>query len=316
MRYNIVLVGAGQLGSRYLQGLAKFSEPLSIFVIDVNRKSLEIARFRWLEGINDSKLHVLNFKEDMLNLPKKIDLAIISTSSSVREKVISNLILETSVNYWLLEKVLAQNTNSLFGIEKLVGRKAWVNTPFRTLEWFKEIKKNSSKGVMHLKVNGSNWGIGCNTIHFLDFISWWTDESISHFDNSKLDEKWHPAKREGFWEINGCLVVYFSNGSTGTFYSDNENNSPFELRIQTISENWIIGWDTGVAKRDDGLEINGRVLFQSEMTPDLVKEILETGQCELPTLETSIKQHKPFLESLLEHWNISNSINSTLLPIT
>ena len=111
--------------------------------------------------------------------------------------------------------------------------------------------------------------------HFLDFISWWTDESISHFDNSNLDEKWHLAKREGFWEINGCLVVYFSNGSTGTFYSDNENNSPFELRIQTISENWIIGWDTGVAKRDDGLEINGRVLFQSEMTSDLVKEILE-----------------------------------------
>ena len=40
MRYKILLVGAGNVGSRYLQGLAKCKNNLDIFVIDVNNKSI------------------------------------------------------------------------------------------------------------------------------------------------------------------------------------------------------------------------------------------------------------------------------------
>lgn len=315
MKYNIVIVGAGQLGSRYLQGLAKYTEPLSIQVIDIDRGSLDTAQSRWLEVAGGSPLHTVNFQADMGTLPANTDLAIISTSSFVREKVVAALITKTSVKNWILEKVLAQHTASLDNLGKLVGTNAWVNTYFRTLEWFKEIKKHSGNGPMHLEVTGGNWGIGCNTIHCIDFISWWTGESITRFDHSKLNKDWYPAKRNGYWEINGCLQASFSNGSTGTFISD-DSDAPFELMIKTDSEEWQIGWTTGIAKRNDGFEIPGRVLFQSEMTPGLVKNILETGQCELPSLAVSVEQHRPFLDSLLDHWNTNKTEKATSVPIT
>ena len=40
---RILLVGAGQLGSRYLQGLAAFPKPLDIYVMDVSLSSLKQA---------------------------------------------------------------------------------------------------------------------------------------------------------------------------------------------------------------------------------------------------------------------------------
>lgn len=315
MKFNIVMVGAGQLGSRYLQGLAKYSEPLSIYVIDVDRVSLDTAQSRWLEAAEGSQLHSVNFQADMGGLPAITDLAIISTSSYVREKVVAALVTKTSVQNWILEKVLAQNTGSLHNIEKLVGNNAWVNTFFRTLEWFQEIKKNTSEGKIYLEVTGGNWGIGCNTIHFIDFISWWTGETVTGFDHSDLDKEWYPAKRNGYWEINGCLRANFSQGSTTAFISD-DSEAPFEIKIKTDNEEWLIEWDKGIATRNDGFVLPGKVLYQSEMTPGLAASILLGKGCELPSLSASVQQHQPFIESLLAHWNNTHAEKVTAVPIT
>ena len=41
MSNNLLIAGAGQLGSRYLQGLALFDKPLNIWVYDISEASLE-----------------------------------------------------------------------------------------------------------------------------------------------------------------------------------------------------------------------------------------------------------------------------------
>ena len=315
MKYNIVLVGAGQLGSRYLQGLSKFSEALSIFVIDVNQSSLDNAKLRWQEALIEPSFHSIKFQDSMENLPEKTDIAIISTSSNVRELVVKNLQAVTSVTNWILEKVLTQKITALNSLDFLLGQTAWVNTYFRTLPWFKEIKNNTSKSPIHVEVTGGNWGIACNTIHFIDFIHWWTGENILSFDHSGLENKWQKAKRIGFWEINGCLAVNFSNGSTATLKSD-DSNAPFLIKIKSDKEEWEIDWDNGIAKRNDDFILKGKVLYQSEMTSNLLESILYNNICELPTISVSVKQHKPFLESLLSHWNKVHKSHIEGLPIT
>ena len=52
MRYKILLVGCGQLGSRYLQGLKKLNLPLKIIVLDKNKKSLINGEAMW-NSINE-----------------------------------------------------------------------------------------------------------------------------------------------------------------------------------------------------------------------------------------------------------------------
>ena len=53
MAYNILIAGAGQLGSRYLQGLSKFKDLLNIYVFDISDDSLKMAQSRWEECNNN-----------------------------------------------------------------------------------------------------------------------------------------------------------------------------------------------------------------------------------------------------------------------
>ena len=47
MSATILITGAGQLGSRYLQGLNNCRETLDIYVNDISEQSLQIAKQRW-----------------------------------------------------------------------------------------------------------------------------------------------------------------------------------------------------------------------------------------------------------------------------
>ena len=47
MSATILITGAGQLGSRYLQGLTNCKETLDIYVNDISERSLQIAKQRW-----------------------------------------------------------------------------------------------------------------------------------------------------------------------------------------------------------------------------------------------------------------------------
>ena len=52
--YNIALIGAGNIGSRHLQALAKSKLKLNLFIIDTNNKSLTLSKSRY-ELLNKKK---------------------------------------------------------------------------------------------------------------------------------------------------------------------------------------------------------------------------------------------------------------------
>ena len=45
--YKVAIIGAGQLGSRHLQGLKVAASPLEITVMDSNEDSLKVAKERY-----------------------------------------------------------------------------------------------------------------------------------------------------------------------------------------------------------------------------------------------------------------------------
>ena len=57
--YNVAIVGAGQLGSRHLQGLSKVNININISVVDPKKHSLQLARSRFNEmRLNDNILSI------------------------------------------------------------------------------------------------------------------------------------------------------------------------------------------------------------------------------------------------------------------
>ena len=64
-----------------------------------------------------------------------------------------------------------------------------------------------------------------------------------------------------------------------------------------------------------GEMINGRIEFQSDVIPALVKNILTKGKCMLSSLKEYALQHKLLLDAHLESGNKFNYVN-LLVPIT
>ena len=63
---NILIVGAGQLGSRYLQGMASLKKNCSIYIIDPSDLSLKRAKERFEEMEYNNKVY---YRKEYVNLP-------------------------------------------------------------------------------------------------------------------------------------------------------------------------------------------------------------------------------------------------------
>jgi saccharopine dehydrogenase-like NADP-dependent oxidoreductase len=61
MKRKVLIAGAGQLGSRYLQGLSKAIEPLDIHVFDLSAEPLTRAEQRWneMQPVSKHETHFL-----------------------------------------------------------------------------------------------------------------------------------------------------------------------------------------------------------------------------------------------------------------
>ena len=92
-------------------------------------------------------------------------------------------------------------------------------------------------------------------------------------------------------------------------------NKPFTLHLQNTQGKWLLDETEGTFFGPNGIEIPGRVELQSEMTGQMVGQILSTGNCPLTDLSESIKLHRIFLTTTLIINNIK-SLSSSNIPIT
>ena len=88
------------------------------------------------------------------------------------------------------------------------------------------------------------------------------------------------------------------------------------MYVDTEQGKWTINETTGRAMSPSGNILQGEVCYQSALTPILVDQILNTGQCDLPTLSESAAQHQPLLDALLAHWNNFMNSSDLTVPIT
>jgi hypothetical protein len=319
MRYRVAIIGAGQLGSRYLQGMVNSKLPLEIIVIDPSKESLIQAQERWNEVDTVDSIHSVEFLKSHKDLNNKlIDIVIVSTNSTGRADLILELSNQMEIRYWIIEKVLAQSVDELnLILDKLQNYPgAWINTPRRMIKWYQEIIASTpNRSPITCTVNGKDWGLACNAIHFLDLVAWCSGEKIISIQTDQLDPQWHKAKRDGYWEIFGTLSAIYSNGSSLTLNSSLDDTA-YQVSVKTEGVEWNIQELNGIATRSDGKEFPGKLEHQSEITARLIELILNTGSCELPDLETSVYQHLKLLGALLDDWNLKMSDKRTKLAIT
>lgn len=315
---NILLIGAGQLGSRYLQGLAAIEDPVAITVVDPFEDSLSVAKER-LAQVPTASAHVIEFCTTLNNVQQRYDLVFVVTPAHCRAHVVTELASEHHVNAWILEKVLAQNCEQLDLIEQaLVGNsQVWVNTPRRLMGWHQSIRSQlfpAGPAPLRVRVHGGSWGLACNAIHFIDLVAWWTQASVQSMNPSGLGQ-WAQSKRAGFHEVSGSLWVTYADGSELELCC-HSGTEPVQISVVAPKGAWLIEESAGKCTGPAGQQLHGQLSFQSALTAPLVEQILQEGRCDLPKLGESTAQHRPLLSALLTHWNQSQGCQDSIVPIT
>jgi len=323
--YKIAIIGAGQLGSRHLQGLAKSSFSISIEIVDPFEESLNIAKTRFNEINRSEYITSINYYQSIDKLSDKIDLVIVATGANVRSKVVTELLSKKEVNNLILEKVLFQTIEEYRIVEELLNKtntKCWVNHPRRMFPVYKSLKNElENASSISYNLQGGDWGLGCNALHFIDHLSFLTNSNDLKIDNTYLDNKIYDSKRQGFSEINGLLVGSLSNNTFTLSSNVHSTQSIFtivsdiiviridelkgEMNISRKNNDWI--WE---------LKKEKIVYFQSELTNILINDILIEKKCDLPTYEDATKLHIPFITSLLDHMKKVTGIKQHKCPIT
>jgi len=323
MKVNLI-IGAGQLGSRHLQGLLKYSESQDIYVLDPSLESLKLAEGRSLEIENN---HQVIFTQKWMDLPSTFDLAIVATNSDVREEVVKYLITNYTVKNLILEKVLFQEIGAYERIGEILKHykvPTWVNHPrrmFDSYKWVKSFFRTSERKI--IQITGGNWGLGCNALHFLDLIVYLTDNELVKINADLLNNSIIESKRKGFIEFTGSITGMLNDGSSFKITSLEGDSSAVTITIFDSSTRLIVQ-ETGtpqmlILKKSNAFDLEllpFKMEYQSSLTTKLAEDIFRKKECDLPTYDLSARAHILFIREILRKYNEIIGLNQVKLPVT
>ena len=321
--YNIAIIGAGQLGSRHLQGLKKADTDMSVFVVDTSPQSLEVAKARYLEVDNNPCINSIEYLADVNMLPIQLDLVIIATNSIPRANLTKQLLSAKQVKNIVFEKFLFPSFSDYASIGKLLkdhNTRAWVNCTRRYFSFYKELQsllKNAA--MMKMYVSGNNWGLACNSIHFIDLFAMLTGRQDYVIDTSLL-ENIVDSKRSGYIELTGTISGKSTYGDYGFELTSKESiNTPCFLIITEKYQITIFEQQKkAYIETSDGNRIEKEIdiYYQSGLTGIMSEQILQKGQSDLPLYEESANLHTRFLKPVIEFYNQKMGKDQDFCPIT
>ena len=324
--HHLLLIGAGELGSRHLQSLSKMNQDIQITVVDPSSYALANAQKRYEQMPSNSNVCSVNYHQDIPGLDGEVDLAIIATNADVRRKVIETLLGKIQIKYLILEKIAFQSVPDFHKVITLLKSKkikAWVNCPRRMYPFFKNLKAElNHEDKILIKQEGNNWNLASNTIHFLDLLYFLRGETISLFDTSGLDVKVYKSKKNGFVELGGVLNAENARGDKLTLIDNKESKDKIVLSITSENHRYILyQLDEKVfsSHRNNGWEKKEELFqmpFQSELTHLVINQILDTGKCDITPIMESFALHKPMLDAFNMHLSAIHGKSITICPIT
>lgn len=308
--HSIAIVGSGQIGSRHLQAVSLIDRPVLVQVVDPDVESLRIAKERFDQCGESNNVNV-EFQESVTSLSDNLDLVIVATGANVRRSVVESLLAHKKTRYLILEKFLFQKIEDFESVAVLLeqaGVKTWVNCPFRMVPFYKELR-NKLVGTSRLdySVSGSLIGIGCNAIHYLDMMAYFSGQTDFDLYDDLLDKAIIPSKRPGFIEFTGTLHGTSHDGGRFALTSFAEGVAPVVISIVTdtlrclIRENDGKCWISEASTNWEWEKVDFVIPYQSQLTHLAIQDIFDTESCDLPTYEESSRLHSQLLRTFFRH---------------
>lgn len=305
---NILVFGAGVLGTHHIMSLASIKDPVSLVVIDP-RESARNAILELLSNTNffaRSKCLVVGSLESSFEYYPVFDVAIVACNARDRFECLQSA-LSTGVQNIVLEKILFTQLCHYDMAEASInqsGAKVYVNCVRRSYRSFRKIHQIFSPQPFNYRVEGAGWGLASNLVHHLDEFCALAGTTNISIDASGLEPGYIKSKRASYIELCGRVRATASTGST------------FEAECTRA----IVGYRTvtiksavacAVIEQNKGslsLDFKGRhsvidagIPLQSEITRRHVLDIVEGRQPQLAHFPEASHLHRVLLEEFLKH---------------
>lgn len=320
---KVLIVGAGQLGSRHLQALRNTKHNLDITVSDPSLDSLKVARERY-ESLPEVGKHQIQYVE---NLPGtgSWDLAIVASNAAPRRMILEKMTQQLQVKNYIVEKILFTKLADYDWAEQAshtVLKNAWVNCCMRQMPIYQEIKKDLKDQNFNFAVTGSNYGLVTNAIHYLDYAAWLAGTTDYTLETNLLDPQAIASKRKGYLELNGSLRARFKSGAVAQVSCFADGSLPITVEVHSKTQRYIVleaerkalFWN---AEKNWAREEKEAIIpYQSQLTMEIVNSFHDGKTCSLPTLQESIKIHLNLLKPLKEFLIQTKQTQTEELPFT
>ena len=300
--HQVAIIGAGQLGRRHLQGLVKSTQALSVHVVDPSEASRRAVE-DYLASPDAGTMPPVQVHASIDALPPELALVVVATTANQRLAVIEQLARVAKVRHLVLEKFLFNDSTQYAAAAGLIaqhGMQAWVNTPRRHFGIYRELRDQmKSERLLQFTADGGDWGLCCNSVHFVDLVQFLTGESELRHLRTRIDDGVLASKREGYVELTGEIegevgsarfIVRSIRGSTKPVTV----TLHYESRTVFVSEAAGTLWRVGAGPVET---FTFRLPYQSEMTGTIADQLLQTGCCDLTPYAQSAAAHLPLLHA-------------------
>lgn len=310
-KYSVLLIGCGSIGYRYYQAILSTNFNIDLYLEDKKKKNIN----KILKEKN-KKINIFL----KTNKIKKFDLVIISTTANARYKILNRIVKKFQIKYIIFEKVLCQSLNELEKINSLIKKhkiKSWISAHRSAWKSYKKLKSKlkCDKKQVSMYVNGYNWGLACNSIHYMHLFYYLFEQKKIISSNLIRDKLWFDSKRKKFKDLNGQYKIFFNDGSK-LIINDLKTHKRNFIKISYKNKKIYID------EINKNIKINKvKKYFSTENLSSVfineIKKILSNKNPSLPKLNSSISLHKTFISDfLISYRNFIGDKKIVKIPIT
>ena len=331
---KVLIIGAGRMGIRHLQGVLQVKEIREVTILDINQGALTAAKD---VAAGDNRVKYCAVEQF---IPQPVDICIIASTAGNR-KISHELASKCHCKFIMIEKPLGQSYEEVEELVSYFGAFSFTTVVNLNMRLYKPVIKLKQDllaypqfyGEKVITLNTGTLGIGCNGIHYMDFMFFILNANRAEIVAAEVDDEIIPSGRGvefcdfGGWSIvkyyndeNLLAKVFFSMSSKSTVFGGWEIVAPCgRIIIDEIAQKRI----NVLRKEDSQMPLNRYAAdylpyteepfvapFLGDLTAQWVTELLK-GNNVLPRINESLKAHR-----LMFNWLAYSKNYNKIFPIT
>ncbi len=282
---KVLIVGAGNIGRRHMQGLAGVPEVTGVNLVDPSAKALKLAKQMALAEEKEGRRINVHLHRSIPDTTH--DLAIIATNANQRRVMWERV--RAHCKWVILEKFLFNDPRE-YNVQGLRDGSTFVNCSRRAMSCWDVFRSAPQVSIFYYGFEG----LLCNAVHFLDLL-----QHLCGQDGMTISlslGKRHRSKRKGYWDSEGSLTA-ITTDKRGCLYLNTKTlkrDAPPMLIVNdcVVDEAKMTLTDTAGAVQFFSFKM------QSKLTGEYVQQLAARGTCSLPDYYTAARTHLLLLEQL------------------